>query len=90
MQSTPYCAANLFRCFFLPLDLDWFHHFLSSNKNVQVSSFKSRENIRKKEGGSDRPVLNNKFSSVTLNELAMKSRENAVASIFQQGSQTKY
>ena len=32
----------------------------------------SSENIRKKEGGPERSVLNNKFSSVALNELVMK------------------
>ena len=45
------------------------------NKNIKVSSFKRSENIRKKEGGPDRCVSNNKFSSVTLNELATKGRE---------------
>ena len=44
------------------------------NKTTKVRSL-SRENILKKEGGSDCTVLNNKFSSVTLNELAMKARE---------------
>ena len=43
-----------------------------------MSSFKSSENIQKKEGGSDRSVLDNKSSSVTLNELAMKARKNTV------------
>ena len=42
--------------------------------NIKVSFFESSENIRKKEGRSDRPV-SNKFSSVTLNELAKKARE---------------
>ena len=37
-----------------------------------MSSFKSSENIQKKEGGPDRPVLDNQSSSVTLNELSMK------------------
>ena len=36
---------------------------------MNLNSFKSAENIRKKEGGPDRSVSNNKFSSVTLNEL---------------------
>ena len=31
--------------------------------------------IHKREGGPDRSVWNNHFSSVTLNELAMKVRE---------------
>ena len=40
-----------------------------------MSSFKSNGNIQKKEGGQDRSVLDNQSSSVTLNELAMKSRK---------------
>ena len=47
-----------------------------------MSSFKSSENIQKKEDGPDRSVSNNKFSSVTLNELAMKARKNTVNSSF--------
>ena len=39
------------------------------------NSFKSSENIQRKENGSDRAVSNNKFASVTLNKLAMKNRE---------------
>ena len=42
-----------------------------------MSSFKSSENIQKKEGGQDSTVSNNKFSSVTLNELAMNARDRA-------------
>ena len=45
------------------------------NKNIKMSSFKSSENIQKKEGGSDRSVSDNQFSSVTPNELAMKARK---------------
>ena len=45
---------------------------LNRNTCIKMSSFKSSGNIEKKEGGSDRSVLNNKFSSVTLNELAIK------------------
>ena len=52
-----------------------------------MSSFKSSENIQKKEGGPDRPVSDNKSSSVTLNELAMKARKYC-NSEFQQGSHT--
>ena len=40
-----------------------------------MSSFKSSENIQKKEVGSDRSVLDNQSSSVTLNKLAMKARK---------------
>ena len=38
-----------------------------------MSSFKSSENIQKKECGPDRSVSDNQSSSVTLNELAMKA-----------------
>ena len=40
-----------------------------------MSSFKSSENILKKEGGPDRSVSDNQSSSVTLNELAIKARK---------------
>ena len=53
-----------------------------SNKNINMSSFKSSENIQKKEGGPDRSVSDNQSSSVTLNELAMKARKNTVISSF--------
>ena len=55
---------------------------LRANKNIKMSSFKSGENIQKKEGGPDRPVSDNQSSSVTLNELAMKARKNTVISSF--------
>ena len=45
------------------------------NKNIKMSSFKSSENIQKKEGGPDSSVSDNQSSSVTLNELAMKTRK---------------
>ena len=45
------------------------------NKDIKGISLKRRENIRKKDDGQGRSVLNNKFSSVILNELAMKARE---------------
>ena len=44
-------------------------------KNIKMSSFKSSENIQKKESGPDRSVLDNQSSSVTLNELATKARK---------------
>ena len=47
---------------------------VTTNKNVKINSFKSSENIQKKEGGPDRSVSDNQSSSVTLNELAMKAR----------------
>ena len=50
--------------------------FNDSNKNIKMSSFKSSENIQKKKGGSDRSVLDNQSSSVNLNELAMKAKNN--------------
>ena len=48
---------------------------VTTNKNIKMSSFKSSENIQKKEGGPDRSVSDNQSSSVTLNELAMKARK---------------
>ena len=44
-------------------------------KNIKMSSFKSSENIQKKERGPERSVSDNQFSSVTLNELAMEARK---------------
>ena len=38
-----------------------------------MSSFNSSENIRKKEVGPDRYVSNNKYVSVTLNKLTIKT-----------------
>ena len=54
-------------------------------KNIKMSSFKSSENIQKKEGGSDRSVSDNHSTLVTLNELAMKARKYCNFE-FQQGS----
>ena len=45
------------------------------NKNIKMSSFKSSENIQKKEGGPDRSVSDNQSSSVNLNELTVKARK---------------
>ena len=56
------------------------HH--RKTKNIKMSSFKSSENIQKKEGGPDRSVSDKQSSSVTLNELAMKARKNTVISRF--------
>ena len=50
------------------------------NKNIKLSSFKSSENIQKKEGGPDSTVSNNQFSSVTLNELAKNARKIIISS----------
>ena len=47
----------------------------NTNENTKMRSLKSSENVRKKESGSDKSVSNNKFSSVNLNELAMKASE---------------
>ena len=52
------------------------------NKNIKMSSFKSSENIQKKEGRQDKSVSDNQSSSVTLNELATKARKNTVISSF--------
>ena len=60
---------------------------VTKNKNIKLSSFKSSENIQKKEGGPDRSVSDNQSSSVTLNELAMKARKYCNFE-FQQGSHT--
>ena len=56
--------------------------FEISNKYIKMSSFKSSQNIQKKEGGPDRSVSDNQSSSVTLNELAMKARKDTVISSF--------
>ena len=53
-----------------------------------MSSFKSSENIQKKEGGSDRHVSDNQSSSVTLNELPMKARKSYGNFKFPQRSHT--
>ena len=58
------------------------------NTNIKMSSFKSSENIQKKEGGPDRSVSDNQSSSVTLNDLAMKARKKYCNFEFQQGSHT--
>ena len=55
---------------------------MTTNKNIKISSFKSSENIQKKEGWPDRSVSDNQSSSVTLNELAMISMKNTVISSF--------
>ena len=52
------------------------------NKNIKMNSFKSSENIQKKEGGPDRSVSDNQSSSVTLYELAMKASKDTVISSF--------
>ena len=54
----------------------------TTNKNIKTSSFKSSENIQKKEDGPGRSVSDNQSSSVTLNELAIKARKDTVISIF--------
>ena len=51
---------------------------VTTNKNIRMRSFKSSENIQKKEGGPERSVSDNQSSSVTLNELAMKVIESAM------------
>ena len=53
-----------------------------------MNSFKSSENIQKKEGGPDRSVSDNQPSSVTLNELAMKARKSYCYLKLQQRSHT--
>ena len=53
-----------------------------------MSSFKSSENIQKKECGQDRSVLDNQSSVVTLNKLAMKARKSYFNFKFKQRSHT--
>ena len=60
---------------------------MTTNKTIKMSSFKSNENIQKKEGGPDRSVSDNQSSSVTLNELAMKAKKKCNFEL-QQGSHT--
>ena len=52
---------------------------VTTNKTIKMSSFKSSENIQKKEGGPDRSVSDNQSSSVTLNESSMKARKDTVS-----------
>ena len=47
----------------------------SENIQRKAGVFTSSENIQRKEGVPDRSVSNNQFSSVTLNELAIKTRD---------------
>ena len=60
---------------------------MTTNKNIEMISLKSSENIQKKEGGPDRSVSDNQSSSVTLNELEMKAKKYCNIE-FQQGSHT--
>ena len=53
-----------------------------------MSSFKSSENIQKKDDGSERSVSDNQSSSVTLNELAMQARKSYCNYKLQQRSNT--
>ena len=53
-----------------------------------MSSFKSSENIQKKEGGPDRSVSDNQSSTVTLNELAIKAMKNTEIMSFSKKSHT--
>ena len=63
-------------------------HFVDYQIKYKNESFKSSENIKKKEGGPDRPVSDKQSSSVTLNELAMKARKSCCTFKFQQRSHT--
>ena len=62
-------------CCYETNSVDGIIYVFVTNKNIKMSSFKGSENIQKKEGGSDRSVLDNQSSSATLNELAMKARK---------------
>ena len=70
------------RGYFLKLPYGTTPAAVTTNENIKMGSFKSSENIQKKEGGPDRSVSDNQSSSVTLNELAMKARKNTVISSF--------
>ena len=48
---------------------------VTTTKIYNMSSFKSSENIQKKEGVPDRSVSDNQSSSVTPNKLAIKARK---------------
>ena len=60
-----------------------------TNKNIKMSSFKSSENIQKKEGGPDRSVSDNQSYSVTMNELTMKARNKNIL-IFRVSAKKSY
>ena len=60
---------------------------VTTNK-IKMCSFKSSENIQKKECGPDRSVSDNQSSLVTLNEPAMKARKSYCNFKFQQRSHT--
>ena len=70
------------RCRFLGLPHGTTPAAVTTKRSIKMSSFKSSENIQKKEGGSDRSVSDNQSPSVTLNELAMKARKDTVISSF--------
>ena len=53
-----------------------------------MGSFRSSENIQKKEVGLDRSVSDNQSSSVTLNEVAVKARKSYCNFKLQQRSHT--
>ena len=54
------------------------------NKNTKMSSFKSSENIQKKDSGTDRSVSDNQSSSVTLNVTGNESQKTYCNFEFQQ------
>ena len=45
---------------------------VTTNKNIKMSSFKSSENIQKKEDGPDRSVSDNQSSSMILRKLCFR------------------
>ena len=64
---------------------------MSAPIKYKNSSFKSSENIQKKQCGPDRSVSDNQSSSVTLNKLAIKARKsycNFKFNMFKQRSHT--
>ena len=70
------------QCRFLGLPHGTTPAAVTTNKKIKMSSFKSSENIQKKEGVPDRSLSDNQSSSVTLNELAMEARKDTVISSF--------
>ena len=60
---------------------------VTTNK-IKEYSFKSSENIQKKECEPDRSVLDNQSSSVTPNKLEMKARKSYCNFKFKQRSHT--
>ena len=57
--------------FFALVNIYQFRVSIKLQIDIKMSFFKGSKNIENKEGGPDRYVSNNRFSSVTLNELSL-------------------